>query len=94
MTLILGARCTDGVVLVRDTKFIIDRGIDLIFRTYNEILFKFAGMSGTFELFQLIMGVLLKQNINNPFVSVGKLILEASDITKRLWALSPKTERK
>ncbi|MGZ5549577.1 MAG: hypothetical protein ACXW07_02135, partial [Nitrososphaeraceae archaeon] len=64
MTLILGARCTDGVVLVRDTKFIIDRGIDLIFGTYNEILFKFAGMSGTFALFQLnIMGVLLKHKI-------------------------------
>ncbi|MGZ5500429.1 MAG: hypothetical protein ACXWEW_04695, partial [Nitrososphaeraceae archaeon] len=64
MTLILGARCTDGVVLVRDTKFINDRGIDLIFGTNNEILFKFADMSGTFALFQLnIMGVLLKHKI-------------------------------
>ena len=30
MLFILGARCTDGVVLIGDTKFIIDRGIDLI----------------------------------------------------------------
>ena len=43
-------------------------------------------MCGTFEYY----GNLLKQNINNRFVSVGKLILEASDITKRLGALSQK----
>jgi hypothetical protein len=59
---ILGARCTDGVVLIGDTKFIIDRGIDLMiikyFRTYIIKYIGFAGMCGTFELFQLnIMGI-------------------------------------
>ena len=58
---ILGARCTDGVVLIGDTKFIIDRGIDLMIIKYLELIIKyigFAGMCGTFELFQLnIMGI-------------------------------------
>ena len=58
---ILGARCTDGVVLIGDTKFIIDRGIDLMIIKYLELIIKyiwFAGMCGTFESFQLnIMGI-------------------------------------
>ncbi len=64
----------------------------MIFLTYNEILFKFAGMIGTFALiqFEYYESFVNTQNINNPFISVGKLILEASDITKRLGALSQK----
>ena len=51
MTFILGARCTDGVVLVGDTRFTIDDGIDWIydykiFGNYDGLLIGFAGIRG------------------------------------------------
>lgn len=88
MTFILGARCSDGVVLVGDTRFTIDYGIDWIydykiFGNYDGILIGFAGIRGTFELFQLnIMNFVKTQEKNK--ITIEKFILEASDITQKL----------
>jgi len=60
MTYVLGSRCKDGVVLIADTKFIIDRDGSItfihdngkIFAGISGVIIGFAGTRGKFELFQ------------------------------------------
>lgn len=57
MTYILGAKCSDGVVLVGDTKVTIDDGADYtysnkIFNPFNTVVMGSAGISGLYKTFQ------------------------------------------
>ncbi|WP_406655547.1 hypothetical protein V7O62_07075 [Methanolobus sp. ZRKC2] len=57
MTYILGARCSDGVVLVGDTKITMEDGADFsnakkIFNPFNSVVFGAAGFSGLYKAFQ------------------------------------------
>jgi 20S proteasome alpha/beta subunit len=57
MTYILGAKCSDGVVLVGDTKITIDNGADYayskkLFKPFNSVVMGASGLSGLYKSFQ------------------------------------------
>lgn len=57
MTLIMGANCSDGMVLVGDKKITIGSGTDYsfankIFSPYNNVVVGSSGFSGMYRSFQ------------------------------------------
>lgn len=92
MTLILGSRCRDGVVLVADRKFSGTDTIGGIHMTYNNskitgeldgILTGFSGDVGTFQLFTID----LRNHVNNATeaMSFDATMLKVSEIQREFY---------
>jgi 20S proteasome alpha/beta subunit len=65
MTYILGAKCTDGVVLVGDTKIAVGEGTNYeygkkLFKPFTSVVMGASGASGLFSSFQNRMTVLVR----------------------------------
>lgn len=76
MTYILGARCTDGVVLVGDTKVTLDGGADYahskkIFRPFASVVMGASGLSGLYKSFQDRM-IVAVQNFESQKINVAQ----------------------
>jgi 20S proteasome alpha/beta subunit len=57
MTLILGSKCADGVVLIADKKVLLNGGIDIdyrdkLFAILDYVVFGSSGSTDNFELFR------------------------------------------
>jgi 20S proteasome alpha/beta subunit len=85
MTYILGARCSDGVVLVADTKITIDEGAKFaygkkLFKISDAVVMGASGISGFFSSFQNRVEVtsakLTKQGVNLNTPASVKLLAE------------------
>lgn len=87
MTLILGARCTDGVVLVADTKFTIDEGSDYIHDREKitggiiGVLSAFSGSRPISECFRVELRHFIS---NNTGCSTDRIIMQISEIMNNL----------
>lgn len=90
MTFILGARASNGVVLLADTKFTIDEGSDEVYDDkiigeFYGILMGFAGVRRTFELFRAeIIDYVKDAQARNKIIPMDKFLLKASAITHNL----------
>jgi len=87
MTLIVGARCTDGIVMVADrkiTEFFINGGIDFkyqnkLFGVLEHVILGSSGNTAMFDLFKLRLMEYVKQND----VPIDYIITRVCEITKK-----------
>ncbi|MGC1133026.1 MAG: hypothetical protein WA941_09395 [Nitrososphaeraceae archaeon] len=88
MTVILGARCMDGIVLVADRKMTAEDGSftyhDKIFGDLFHILMGYTGWERTFDVFRkYIVGDLIINRDTPDFYTFNKYIPTASNSVKR-----------
>jgi 20S proteasome alpha/beta subunit len=91
MTYILGARCSDGVVLVGDTKITTDEGAKFtfgkkLFKPFTSVVMGASGISGLYKSFQDRMTVAV-QNLESQGLNVSqpeKLSIIAEEVIRTM----------
>lgn len=89
MTYVLGARCLDGVVLVADTKMIVNSGIDTKFDDkitgeINGVLTSFSGLRDQFEPFRSQLRE-LRRSSDKP-ITPDTILKNIKDILRSLYS--------